>query len=373
MEVLLAACLLAWAAGAQSEQAKLGISPAERDLRRERVRHERAVRKIADKHGTAPAETDSEPLTLPEAFRAGYRGHTPVERIATPAGRHLGNWAAKGVYWARDTGRSAVKEYRKQRIAEGAPDPAPVIAPPAVPPMPAEPPTVGLPDKVTLAKPDAAAAPAPAPPAAPAPVAPASDAAAPVPTQPEVSAPPDVVAVPAPREPEASATPAETTELEPVTSVTPDQPSENGVGRMASEVTYESVRDESEELSLMCDDDLTVYDRLQERCEREVGRADDLIAALRTANVGDRVIGWVARCMEQYQLINGRLQRLKQHTYAQDEAVVKAKNLLEAGQGVYAEIAADMESVAERAFYVGDAVDSEDTAAQTEIYETTGA
>lgn len=142
---------------------------------------------------------------------------------------------------------------------------------------------------------------------------------------------------------------------------------------MASEVTYESVRDESEELSLMCDDDLTVYDRLQERCEREIGRADDLIAALRNAGVGTRVVGWVVRCMEQYQLINAQLGQLKQHTYAQDEAVVKAKKLLEAGQGVYAGIAADMESVADRPFYVSDAVDAEDTAAHTEIFETTGA
>ncbi|MFD6180080.1 hypothetical protein [Streptomyces goshikiensis] len=142
---------------------------------------------------------------------------------------------------------------------------------------------------------------------------------------------------------------------------------------MASEVTYESVRDESEELSLMCDDDLTVYDRIQERCEREIGRADELIAAIRNAGVGDRVAGWVTRCMEQYQLIGSGMGQLKQHTYAQDEAVVKAKKLLEAGQGVYAGIAADMESVAERPFYVGDAVDAEDTAANTEIFETTGA
>ncbi|MFE9844708.1 hypothetical protein [Streptomyces goshikiensis] len=142
---------------------------------------------------------------------------------------------------------------------------------------------------------------------------------------------------------------------------------------MASEVTYESVHDESEELSLMCDDDLTVYDRLQERCEREIGRADDLVAALRNAGVGDRVAGWVTRCMEQYQLINSQLNQLKQHTYAQDEAVVKAKKLLEAGQGVYAGIAADMESVAERPFYVSDTVDAEDTAAHTEVFETTGA
>jgi hypothetical protein len=32
-----------------------------------------------------------------------------------------------------------------------------------------------------------------------------------------------------------------------------------------------------------------------------------------------------------------------------------------------------MESVADRPFYVSDAVDTEDTAAHTEIFETTGA
>jgi hypothetical protein len=364
MEVLIAACLLAWAAGAQSEQARLGISPAERDLRREQVRHEKAVRKIADKHGENPKDDKGNPITIPEAFRAGYRGHTPLERVATPAGRHLGNWAAKGVYWVRDTGRSALKEYRNRRMAEGAPDPAPITTPPVSPPMPTEAPPVGAEAGVTLSKPvgsEAAEAGEREPEktvASPPPAAP---------NQPETAADlPGAATVPAPREPAAPGP-------EPDVTTTPTQPGENGVGRMASEVTYESVRDESEELSLMCDDDLAVYDRLQERCEREIGRADELIAALRNAGAGERVIGWVARCMEQYQLINSQLQHLKQHTYAQDEAVVKAKKLLEAGQGVYAEIAADMESVAERPFYVSDAVDAEDTTAHADVYETQGA
>lgn len=351
MEVLIAACLLAWAAGAQSEQAKMGISPAERDLRREQVRHEKTVRKIADKHGTTPADSGEVPLTIPEAFRSGYRGHSPLERVATPAGRHLGNWAARGVYWARDTGRSAVKEYRKSR---GEPDPAPIVAPPVVPPMPAVPPTAGPPGQVDLTKPKAPQ--------------PAQHAAAPEPaaSQPAVVNTPDTTApVPAPREPVPPAAPAE--------PIAPAQPHEKGAGRMAAEVTYESVRDESEELSLMCDDDMSVYDRLQSRCEREIGRADELIAALSNAGVGGLVTGWVARCMEQYQLIHTQLGHLRQLTHAQDEAVVKAKNLLEAGQGVYAGIALDMESVAERPFYVSDAVDSEDADAHTELFETTGA
>lgn len=142
---------------------------------------------------------------------------------------------------------------------------------------------------------------------------------------------------------------------------------------MAAEVTYESVRDESEELSLMCDDDLAVYQRIQDRCRKEIGRADELIASLHGAGAGDRVIGWVSRCMEQYQLMHSQFDQLKVQTHAQDEGVVKAQRLLEAGQGFYAGIAADMESVAERQFYVGDQVDSEDTQAQSEIYETTGA
>lgn len=365
MEILLAACLLAWAAGAQSEQAKLGVSPAQRALIRERVRHERAVRKIADKHGGTPPDDDGDSLTVPEAFRAGYRGHTPLERVATPAGRHLGNWAARGVYWARDTGKSAVKEYRKRRKTEGAPDPAPIITPPAMPPMPTQPPAVSAPDSPILTKPATSAEPATEQPAATQPPAQLE----PVSGQPQAPVAP--IPIPASRQPETAAAPGET--VAPPTPIAPTQPHENGVGRMASEVTYESVKDESEELSLMCEDDLAVYDRLQQRCEREVGRADDLIAALRNAGAGDRVVGWVTRCLEQYQLINNQLGQLKQHTYAQDEAVVKAKKLLEAGQGVYAGIAADMESVAERPFYVGDAVDAEDAAAHAEIYETTGA
>ena len=57
MEVLLIACALAWAAGAQSEQAKLGLSPAQRATMKEQARHEKALRQIADKYGAdAPAD-----------------------------------------------------------------------------------------------------------------------------------------------------------------------------------------------------------------------------------------------------------------------------------------------------------------------------
>lgn len=128
MEVLLViACTLAWASGAQSEQTKLGLSKAQRDQIRENVRHEKAVRKIAEKHGIAPAEMAPEavpaeapvpagvPATLPEAFRSGYRSHTPVARVATPLGRHAGSWAARGVVWVKDSGKSALREYRKRR------------------------------------------------------------------------------------------------------------------------------------------------------------------------------------------------------------------------------------------------------------------
>lgn len=142
---------------------------------------------------------------------------------------------------------------------------------------------------------------------------------------------------------------------------------------MAAEVTYESVADESDELSLMCEDDVRVYGRIRDRAEREIGRGDELIAALENAGFGSKVIGWVARCKEQYQVIHSQLSDLERNTIAQGEQVVKAKALLEAGQGVYADIAQDMESVAERDSYISDAVDAEDTSADTEVYETKAA
>jgi hypothetical protein len=142
---------------------------------------------------------------------------------------------------------------------------------------------------------------------------------------------------------------------------------------MAAEVTYESVIEESDELSLMCDDDIHVYERIRQRAEREIGRADELIAALENAGAGQSVIDRVASCKEQYQLLLGQVDELKTNTIAQGEAVVKAKALLEAGQGVYADIAQDMQSVADRDFYTSDTVDGEDTTADTETYETRAA
>lgn len=338
MEILLAACLLAWAAGAQSEQAKLGISPAQRALIREQVRHDKTVRRIAEKHGTTPAEPDGEPpLTVPEAFRSGYRGHTPLSRVATPAGRHVGDWAARGVYWTKDTGTSALREYRKRRKTAGEADPAPVLTPPAVvPPMPTVPPTVGLPAGVTLTKPT----PASGSPAAP-----------------------SVAAVPIPRDPDSGPTTPVATPEPHVTL-----PAQNGAGRMAAEVSYESVMDESDELSLMCDDDLTVYERIRERCEREIGRADTLTAQLKSPGIQ----AWVTRCADQYRVILAQLEELKSNTTAQGEGVVKAKDLLLAGQGLYADIAAGMETVEEREFYTSDAIDGEDANASAETYETQG-
>lgn len=142
---------------------------------------------------------------------------------------------------------------------------------------------------------------------------------------------------------------------------------------MAAEVTYDSVMEESDELSLMCDDDVKVYERIGVRCEREIGRADALIADARNVGVGETVIGWISRALEKYQGIHSSLDELKENTIAQGEAVVKAKECLRVGQGVYADIAKDMEDVAEREFYVSDAVDSEDTSADSETYETRGA
>ncbi|MDH2392986.1 hypothetical protein QCN29_30260 [Streptomyces sp. HNM0663] len=386
MEILLAACLLAWAAGAQSERAALGISPAQRELIKEQVRHDKTVRKIAEKHGATPPATNhagvspwKEPaasgegsLTVPEAFRAGYRGHTAVARVATPMGRRVGSWAARGVAWGKDTGRGALREYRKRRQAAGEPDPAPVAAP--IPPMPAEPPTVWAEDGW---EPEEAEKPpewASEPPAEDdggdwftnarnAPRGPA-EGHAPVPGP---RSPADEAPQPAANAPDPTPDPGDGG----VSKTTIDD--RGGVGRMASEVSYDSVMEESDELSLMCEDDVQVYGRIRQRCEREIGRADQLVAQLEDVGAGPTVIGWVTRCSEQYQVLLAQLDELEKNTISQGEAVVKAKALLEAGQGYYADIAADMESVADRDFYISDQVDGEDTSAETETYETRGA
>ncbi|MEU0950308.1 hypothetical protein ABZ379_47925 [Streptomyces canus] len=486
MELLLLACAwLVYTAGAQSEQAKVGLSPAQRDILRERTRHEKAVQKIADKHGAAapadrkagvspwkePPASERDPvLSLPEAFRSGYRGHTRVERVATPMGRRAGGWAARGVAWGQDTGRGALREYRKRRKAVGHDDPAPVLVPlpparpPDVPPMPASPPTAGADSGdgkgVSLERPKEATEPpepegavkppegateppagadgspgtpeastgpettpdgaAEAPekePAAPAPEAspgPEADPAGPETTdaaaepepaaaetkdtaEPKSSEEPSGAAetepAPAPAEPEPtlaapenSATGPESPAPEPEspamapegTTSGPIRDSEpaaagGGVGRMAAEVTYQSVIDESDELNLMCDEDFATYERIGKRCEREIGKGDSLIAELSARGAGSGLISWITRCKEDYGTINSQLDQLKQNTKAQGEKVVSAKGLLEAGQGVYANQAKDMESVMDRDFYVSDAVDSEDASAHTEVYETKGA
>lgn len=396
MEILLiAACAwLVHTAGAQSEQSKMGLSPAQRDILREKTRHEKAVRKIADKHGVAPpdgSKSDVSPwkepptaetgpvATIPEAFRSGYRGHPVVKRVATPMGRRAGGWTAQGVAWVQDSGKGALREYRKRRRAGGHEDPAPVFVPlppthpPVVPPMPTEPPTVGVDSDegkgVTLKKPEVTD-----------PEGPEGSVAAPDPRVWDGRKPKSAEAKPEeaaePKSPEEPPGAAETAGDTAVTESTNDKEpaaAGGGVGRMAAEVTYESVMDESDELSVMCDDDVRVYDRIRDRAEREIGRADELMAALENAGFGPSVIGRVARCKEQYQVIYSQVDDLQKNTIAQGEAVVKAKALLEAGQGVYADIAKDMESVAERGAYISDAVDAEDTSAHTEVYETKAA
>lgn len=142
---------------------------------------------------------------------------------------------------------------------------------------------------------------------------------------------------------------------------------------MAAEVSYESVIDESDELNLMCEEDFATYERIGKRCEREIGKGDSLIAELTARGAGSGLLAWITRCKENYGTINGELTGLKQNTKAQGEKVVQAKALLEAGQGVYARQAQDMESVMDRDFYVSEAVDSEDASAHTEVYETRGA
>ncbi|WP_030888288.1 hypothetical protein [Streptomyces sp. NRRL S-1868] len=478
MEILLVlACLLARASGAQSEQAKLGLSPAQRDILKEQTRHKRAVQKIADKHAVSPTAVEPDltgPLakghspavapdvssvqTLPEAFRSGWRGYIPLERVATPVGRRVGGWAAQGIAWAKDTGRGALREYRKRRTSDGHEDPAPVLVPlppahpPTVPPMPDFPPGVedgddptGIPrsrdpserdaddeqrkpseppEKGVRASPEAPEAPGATEPlkgpetaaekpktdparAAPEegsdqpPPEPAGDApagtqeadpvAAPDPAPAATAEPPSADAPtpgtaggtggtePVPDTPKTD-TPTDTTGTETAGAVTPpgtptSEPATagGGAGRMAAEVSYDSVLEESDELVLMCQDDSNTYDRINKRCEREISRGDALIAALDRAGFGPRVISWVARCKDYYGGIHGQVADLKNNTTAQAEAVVRAKGLLIAGQGLYAGIAQDMESVAERESYISDAVDSEDTNAHAETYESIGA
>lgn len=416
MEILLIACMLAWAAGAQNEQSKLGLSPAQRAIMREQARHAKAIKRIADRHDvsakvpaarvspeeTAPpaaaAPVAPVPVTIPESFRSGYRSHTAVHRVATPMGRRAGTWAAQGVSWAQDTGKGAVRAYRKRRRAAGHDDPAPVLVPlppshppTVVPPMPTEPPTVPAgdsegkgvslkkrdePEKAAESKPDEATETKPAGTEAP----PADVEKLPVEAEKppaEATAPSTVEETPPPPdapEDEAGATPPEPSgPASPETTAEATADTRGGVGRMAAEVTYESVMDESDELSIMCDDDVRVYDRIRDRAEREIGRGDALMAAMEATGFGPKVIGWVARCKENYGVIHSEVDNLQQNTIAQGEAVVKAKALLEAGQGVYADIAKDMESVAERDAYISDAVDAEDTSAHTEVYETKAA
>lgn len=436
MGLLVLACLMAWAGGAQSEQAKLGISPAQRDQMREEARHTKAIRKIAEKHsGSSVPEAGARGAampassTLPAAFAEGYRGFSPVERVATPMGRRTGEWAARGVMWAKDTGRSAVKQYRHKRKAAGQPDPAPLL----VPLPPAYPPATGTDGPHTTPPPAAADGPSPAPPTAPVeapggPVVgperpPVPDGVTGVPAGPEAAVEPP--SLPGPRTEAASETKPEVTpptppadpaaggeksppvppkpahpptvgappkvslkkpekpESEPGTPTPAGAPTEpaapttpaptNQGGTDMADVSYQSVIDESDDLRAMCDEDTAIYDRIRARCEREIGRGDTLISALKGIGAGDRVTARVVRCVEQYRAILAQLDDLQRNTIAQGEAVVRAKALLENGQGFYAGIAQDMESVADRDYYLSEAVDSEDTAAETEAYELQGA
>ncbi|MCX4786486.1 hypothetical protein OG369_09910 [Streptomyces sp. NBC_01221] len=377
MEILLIACMLAYAAGSQSEQSKLGLSPAQRAVMREQTRHEKAIQRIAEKHGgTAPPKNGVSPwkeapasgveAATPETFWSGYRNRRPAEHTGRPIGHRAGTWTAQGVTWAQDTGRGAWQAYRKRRQEAGRDEPGPVLVPlpsprpPLVPPIPASPPTVGVDSDKSAAPAKAEESPKKGD------EDPAKEPAVDLKKAPkETPASPNKPAVDtAPETDQDDTTPPST----PQPAGTPE-----GVGRMAAEVTYESVMDESDELSIMCDDDVRVYDRIRTRAEREIGRGDALIAALEATGFGPSVIGWVARCKENYQVIHSQIDDLQANTIAQGEAVVKAKALLEAGQGVYADIAKDMEDVAERDAYISDAVDAEDASAHTEVYETKAA
>ncbi|MEU5772689.1 hypothetical protein ABZ819_05210 [Streptomyces venezuelae] len=406
MEVLLIAvgAWLAFTAGAQSEQAKLGVSPAQRDQMREHARHEKAVQRIAQKHGVdATPPTAGQPALnspqyageVPGTFLSGYRSGRPS---GPPLSHRAGQWAAQGVSWGQHTSRDAWRKHKQRRKTtrqHSGPDPVlvplPPSRPPNVPPMPSEPPTAGSekdPAGAT-AKPDSATPPAapakapPKPPEAPAtntgkapateddkrpepeddskPLSPAAADIDESPKEPQPESPP-----PAPAPPAAEAD-------TPRPDTTPPADTPRGVGRMAAEVTYESVMDESDELSAMCSDDLHTYDRIKKRAEREVGRGDELAAQVLAAGFGPTIHAIVVRCREQYQIIHNAIDDLKSNTIAQAEAVVVAKNQLAQGQGVYAGIAKDMEDVAERESYISDAIDAEDANPEAEHYETKAA
>ncbi|MFF1709297.1 hypothetical protein [Streptomyces sp. NPDC058268] len=403
MEILLiAACAwLAYTAGAQSEQSQLGIPPAQRDQMREQTRHEKAVRKIAEKHGGAtPSSSGS---TSPwkdrrsaagggssDTFMSGYRASRPDR---PPLGRRAGERAGQGMTWAQGAGRDAWHRYRERRKREGHDGPELVMVPhppeylPTVPPIPATSPpavdatpaqpnappptgatdTATAPDKNTPGKPAETTAKKPAPTTAEAPrpdtpvvddkTAPGKPATEPVPDAPKADPP-------KPDEPADTGKPAEANP-EPQPADTPQ-----GVGRMASEVTYDSVMDESDELSIMCEEDARVCDRIRDRAEREIGRGDTLGVEMKASGWGSKILGWLSRCKESYGVIRSEVDALQHNTIAQGESVVMAKSYLQAGQGVYADIAEDMETVLDRQAYISDAVDAEDTSAHTEIYET---
>lgn len=391
MEILLiAACAwLAYTAGAQSEQSKLGMPPAQRDQMREQTRHEKAVQKIADKHGlTSPTAGSSPWKESPRSssadntsgtFMSGYRASRPSR---PPLGHRAGEQAGRGMTWAQDTGRNAWRSYRERRRREGHDGPELTTVPPSsdypavVPPVP----TVPAPGDAT----DTATAPDKNAPGAPAETdAKKPDRATAEPARPDVPTVDDKPALdkpatdpapdaaktdpPKPDDPADASKPAEATP-EPQPADTPQ-----GVGRMASEVTYESVMDESDELSIMCEDDARICDRIYVRAEREIGRGDTLGAEMQASGWGSKILGWLARCKESYGVIRSEVLALQHNTIAQGEAVVMAKSYLQAGQGVYADIAKDMESVLDRQAYISDAVDAEDTSAHTEIYETKAA
>src|SRR3954470_3810580 len=162
MEILLIACMLAYAAGAQSEQSKLGISPAQRAILKEKSRHEKAVQKIADKHGMKPVgqkaglspwkeAPGSGSGTVPDTFMSGYRTQRPAR---PPLGHRVGARTGSAITWAQDSGRDAWRAYReRRRKTDDKPQPVLVPMPPAhppnAPPMPTEPPTVGKTDQDT--------------------------------------------------------------------------------------------------------------------------------------------------------------------------------------------------------------------------------
>lgn len=326
MEVLLIAAIT-WAMGQQSEQAKLGLAPEHRAHMVEQQRHEKALRKIADKHGgVVPAPKTPAGVTAgagvktpaTASFRAGYRTH--VERTAPPLAHRAGDLAGRGTLWAKDTGRKAFKRLREKRAAQGRPDPAPVIE---YPPMPTEPPTVGVErrDDEGDVRPGSTRE-----------TPPAGDASSSAPAE------------------RATATEA-ATEGTPAPAATPDTSGEP----VSAEITYTKVYDTAESMERKSVRHMEAMERVAERAATLHGWADDLTAKLATVKAGHRLEAAVASAKEKLRVLAKLAEEYQDDCRDRAERFAVARQTLEANLGGIASAVRDSGGdIAERDYYNGD-------------------